>query len=146
MRMKFILMAFIFFNTLNAHAQFHLKITCNPDNGGLTNPEWLNNYVIMYTTDDWKHSHLLYWQATYQGYDNNGVTFYKSYWESCSFAGQKEAFEIAHNLTTEYSVGKWSSLEYQKHLQLKEKYDRILAKLNFKRIENQNCKEEIVIK
>jgi len=100
----------------------------------------------MYTVDNWEHSHLLYWQCTYQGYDNSGVTYYTSYWEPCTFAGQTQAFEIAHNLTTAYAVGKWSAVEYQKHLQLKGKYDRIIEKLNFKEIKNQNCKQEIVIK
>ena len=107
--MKKILLIVICFVSVAASAQFHLKITCNPDHGGQVNPKWANNYVITFTNDNWRHSHLLYWQRTYEGFDNNGITFYTSYWQACSFQTQEDAFQIANDLKSQYAVGKSKS-------------------------------------
>lgn len=36
--------------------QFHVKVACNPDNGGKVDPTWETNYTVFYTLDNWKHS------------------------------------------------------------------------------------------
>lgn len=144
--MKLILLILLLGSAVTAQSQFHLKITCNPDHNGQINPMWANNYVITYTNDNWKHSHLLNWQVTYQGFDNDGIIFYTSYWQPCTFQGQQYAFEVAHKLTSQYAVGNFLTSEYQKHLNLKAKYDKIIETLSFGESKPQNCPKEIVIK
>jgi myosin-crossreactive antigen len=133
--------------SLTTQAQFHLKVTCNPDHNGRVNPQWFNNYVISYTNDNWQHSFLINQQATYSGFDDNGETYYVSYWQPATFQTQGDAYQVAKKLTSRLAVGKFLSSEYQRHLHLYQKYEAIKKKLCFGcKNQPQSCAKEIVIK
>lgn len=102
--------------------QFHVKVTCNPGNNGIVNPKWLNNYVVAYTLDNWKHWELIRDQLTWQGFRDDGTDFYTSSYEAPSFQTIEEAADYAEQFTSAIFIGRYEATAYAKHLRLSEKW------------------------
>jgi hypothetical protein len=76
--MKYFLFALLLFACSSLVAQFHVKVTCNPDHEGIVNPAWRNNYIVEWTSDNWVHSFIIQDQLTWQGYRDDGSDYYSS--------------------------------------------------------------------
>jgi hypothetical protein len=131
--MKYAIIISLVFLYSTAYSQFHVRVECNPDNEGKVNPAaWLNNYVIAYTLNDWQTEFLVFSQATYNGFDDNGNVFHDSYYEKMTFQKMDEAISIAKNyFHDEEDVGEFESLQYKNHLELQVKYEEHNKKLCF---------------
>lgn len=107
---------------LRCSAQFHVKVTCNPEHNGMANPEWMNNYVVVYTLDNWKHQETIKDQATYRGFRDDGTDFYISLYEVISFREVREAIAYAKRFSSPARVGLLEASAYAKHLKMSEQW------------------------
>lgn len=130
--MKQILLATLIACSGCAWGQYHVKVIPNPRNGGAVGPQWVNNYVVSYTTDNWSHSYELYSQVTYYGYDRDGKVYNSSYYEVRSFNSQLDAVSFASKFTNINKVRRYDAEQVAKHNKLKEEWDKETGKMNFK--------------
>lgn len=110
---------------------FGVNVEVNPDHNGIVNEEWKNNFVISYTDDGWKTKQFIYYQATYVGYDDNGVEYYTSYFKMLTFQNKEDAIRVAKTADSRKSIAKFTLSEANKHYRLKQKYDAENKKLCF---------------
>lgn len=120
--MKGMIYATLMLLAISAQAQFHVRVTCNPDNDGQTNTRWLNNYVVEYTGDNWQHSNIIQGQLTYSGFRDDGTTFYVSYYQKSAFQKLSEAVAYAKHFTSIEYIHEYDSLMLQRHQQLSASY------------------------
>lgn len=129
----------------NCYGQYHVKVIPNPNNGGFVSAHWVNNYVVSYTTDNWKHHYELFHQETYMGYDNDYNKYYISYYEVHSFNGQADAISFASKFTTLNKVRRYDSLEMAKHSNLNKQFTEDVKHKNFKPIPNKKVKDVSIL-
>jgi hypothetical protein len=136
--MKYIATTLILFVCFSGYSQFHVRVECNPDNDGKTNPEWVNNYVIAYTLNNWETKFMILSQITYSGFDDMGSKFYESFYEKLTFQKLEDAVSIARNYFHDAEdVGEFESINYKNHIELSVKYAEESKKLCF------GCKEAV---
>lgn len=108
--------------TVWGQAQFHIKVTCNPDHAGKVNATWLNNYIVIYTADEGKHWFPIQDKVTYQGFRDDGTVFHTCAYEIPSFRTQQEAFLYALPLASLEKVGWFEAGGYQAYLDCSASY------------------------
>lgn len=114
-----------------AQGQYHVRVVCNPDNGGHVSPEWVNNYIINYTWDNWKHSAPICAQQTYEGTDDNGIKYYTSYYQKVVYRDANDAAVIAGYFAILKAVNYFQAKEKKKHQNLSRRFDAATKKLCF---------------
>lgn len=130
---------------LTSLCQFHVAVEANPDNHGETNVAWKNNYIITYTVDDWKTKTIIKAQLTYSGIDDNGITYYTSYYEKITFEKKADAIAFAKQFKNIELVKKYDVSELAKHNRLKLKWDTDNKKLCFGCKDRKNEKPKPII-
>lgn len=120
--MKYIFLLTLLSVTMVGKSQFHVKVTCNPNNEGKINPAWLNNFVVEYTVDNWVHAILINDRLIGQGFRDDGSAFYLAFWEPESFQTIDEAAQYAKTFKTRSIVGRYEALAYADYLRLDKKY------------------------
>lgn len=111
--------------------QYHIQVEPNPDHNGEINPRWTNNYVVAFTMDDWKTKSLISSQQTYQGYDDNGVTYYVSYYKTETFQLKEDAIRFAKQFASINKVGKYLKDQLMTHKRMHIHYEGIKSRLCF---------------
>jgi len=123
--MNKITLAFIFviYHAI-ASAQYHVKVIPNPVHKDQVSDAWVNNYVVLYTNDNWLHSDVIKYQATYVGYDHKNTPYYSSYYEVKSFRRFPDAVSFAKQFRTYGYLLRYEKQEYKNHCELKAKWDK----------------------
>ena len=140
--MKILLLLLIPFTSF---CQFHVAVEANPDNNGETNVSWKNNYVITYTNNGWKTKTIINGQATYEGSDDNRVTYYTSYYQKITFQKKADAINFGKKFKNNEIVKKYTVSELAKHNRNKTIWDNQNKKLCFRCKEIKNKKPAPVI-
>ncbi len=107
-------------------SQYHIRVECNPDNNGIVNSEWLNNYVISYTTDNWKTDKLLKGEMTWEAIDNPYIK--ESTYEKVYFRDRDVAILYAQMFSSIEKVERHEADDYKKHLLLVKQFALLRAK------------------
>lgn len=107
-------MKLLFFLLLpvTSFCQFHVAVEANPDNHGEVNISWMNNYVVTYTNDNWQTKTIIKAQLTYSGFDDNGITFYTSYYDKITFHKQVDAISFAKQFKNIGAIKKYDASEF----------------------------------
>lgn len=144
--MKPLFIVILFFSGLVSNAQFHVKVICNPDNNGQVNPKWLNNYVIEYTSDNWRHFQIIKDQFTYGGYRDDGTDFFISQYENSTFQTMNEAVRYAKYFVSLEFIGRYEAYAYSRHLKLSEQFriENIRHPIHGGQNKNAQCEEKII--
>lgn len=127
---KYLIVSLILCSTF-CNGQFHVRVVANPSNDGLVNPAWLNNYIVVFTNNDWKTSDPIKCQETWSGFDDNSVTFDTSEYDVPSFQKQPEAISFAKQFKNIDIVRKYLYEQYVKNLKLDKEFKAQNKKLCF---------------
>lgn len=120
---------------------FHINIEANPANEGEVNPGWKNNYVLVYTFDNWKTKDLIKWDAHYEGLDDNGKIYLTATYEVETFQKISTAIQLAKVcLRSKKDVNNYLMFE----LKMYQKFNKIFTEQNrnlyFKKAEDEIVK------